>query len=437
MMEPDSANANGPASKTLAPGITIFGVGSAGIAILESILAADLAGISAVAVHTEASALLASSAPEKVLLEAPHLRGLGTGGDPELGRKIAETHASRLKDLAARSQNVFILAGLGGGAGTGVAPVVARMAREAGAVVLGFVTTPFTCEGRRRLSQAEEGLETLRPQVDGLLVLDNQKICRLINDKTTVLETCRVAASLVGKAVQGAARLFYGKGLIEVRPAELIGILGRDTGEQFFAAADAEGENRAGVALEALLAHPLLDGEALGKAESILVSIVAGPGLGMGEINKICEAIHEAAPGAECVMGASEDSGMGERLSITLVAATHAVGAAAPSRDTGRGIQQRAGKDSESLNSQLLGRESGPRPASRCVPPPETLSRDKLHQMTSTHSTGGKRKLTRPKQTQLQLEIVSKGRFDKSEPTIHRGEDLDIPTYLRRGVNLN
>src|ERR1017187_9168600 len=179
-----------------APAVKIFGVGSAGVAMLDTLNGGDFAGAGFVAVNTDASSLAASSAAIKIQLETKLLRGLGTGGDPERGRAIAEEQFSMLKTACEGADVVFVIAGLGGAAGTGISPVLARAAKEAGALVLAFVTLPFDCEGNRRQRQAQHGLQQLKAAADGVICLPNQKVFKLIDENTSVIETFKITNRL-------------------------------------------------------------------------------------------------------------------------------------------------------------------------------------------------------------------------------------------------
>ncbi len=185
------------------PAIKIFGVGGAGVALLDTLNAEEFAGAGFAAINTNAASLSASSATVKIHLETKLLRGLGTGGDPERGRALAEEQFSTLKSACDGANVVLIIAGLGGGAGSGISPVLARAAKETGALVLAFVTLPFVCEGNRRQQQAQQGLEQLKSVADGVICLPNQKTFKLIDDNTSVLDTFRITGGLL---VEGVAR---------------------------------------------------------------------------------------------------------------------------------------------------------------------------------------------------------------------------------------
>ena len=414
--------------------VKVFGVGGAGINVMELMLKDSLPGVGFVAVNTDAQSLAASSATEKVHLETQPLRGLGTGGDPDRGRALAEEQVPKLKSLCEGADAVFILAGLGGGAGTGISPVLAGAAKEAGALVLGFVTTPFDCEGGRRQRLAQYGLAELKAAADGVISLPNQKVFKMIDENTSVLETFKITNDFLAAGVRGVWRLLMHKGLIEIHFSDLAALLRDRHGESCFAVAEAMGPTRSREVMDKLLAHPMLDdGQMLGESDAVLVSLMAGPDLTMAEVNRVMEQVNRQCEHAQVIMGAAIDDAFKERLVVTLIAARKGA-EPEPMGEAG------AAGSGEGLAAQLLPQSSAARRGSRFLPPAPTLPPDQLQQLLARQGRGGSRprkSLPKLRQGQLPLEIVSKGRFDKSEPTIYKGEDLDVPTYIRRGVPLN
>ena len=413
--------------------VKIFGIGSAGINVLESLARDPMPGASFVALHADAESLARSGVSEKISVETKLLRGLGTGGDPERGRAAAEEFFPTLKDACAGANAVFIIAGLGGGAGTGISPVLARAAKQSGALVLAFVTTPFDCEGNRRQRQALRGLDELKNEADGVICLPNQKILKLVDENSSVAETFKASNEFLADGVNGVWRLLARKGLIEIHFGDLCAMLRERRGESCFATAEAAGATRSREALDKLFAHPMLDGgKILADSEAVLVSLTGGPDLTMAEVNRVMEHINGKCARAQVIMGAAIDENFSERLAITLVAVKRS--AASPAK---KSVEENSDSETE-FADQLLESEISARPQSRIVPPPPEISPEKAQQILTKNSGGrGKKNSSKYRQGQLQLEIVSKGRFDKSEPTIHKGEDLDVPTYIRRGVALN
>ncbi len=412
--------------------IKIFGIGGTGVILGDALNHGEFSGADFAAVDTDAQSLAASAATVKIHLETKLLRGLGTGGDPERGRALAEEQFSTLKAACAGAEVVFIVAGLGGGAGSGVSPVLARAAKESGALVLAFVTLPFMCEGNRRQSQASQGLEQLRPVADGVICLPNQKTFKLIDENTSVLETFRITGSLLVEGIRGIWQLITRPGLIQIHFDDLCGLIRNRHSESAFAFVESSGPARSREIVEKLLAHPLLDeGRALAGANAVLVSLTGGKDLTMAEVNRVMEKISRHCEPAQVIMGAAIDAAMANKLSIALVAAKNSAekieppvaAANVPAQSNSVGSVEGAG-DGLPVNPRFDRRvlSSPPLPQRESAAPRTgRIRRDKAAMF----------------QTQLPLAIVSKGRFDKSEPTIHKGEDLDIPTYIRRGVPLN
>ena len=411
--------------------IKIIGIGGAGVSLLDTLDAGEFAGAIRVAVNTDGDSLAASSAPVKIHLETKLLRGLGTGGDPERGHAIAEEQFSTLKTACEGAAVVLIVSGLGGGAGSGISPVLARAAKETGALVLAFVTLPFLCEGNRRQRQAQQSLEQLKSAADGVICLPSQKAFKLIDENTSVLDTFRITGGLLVGGLRGVWQLLTRPGLIQIHFDELCGLVRDRHSESSFAFVEAAGAGRSRDAVEKLLAHPLLDsGRALAEADTVLVSLMGGKELTMAEVNRVMEQISRHCEPAQVIMGAAVDVELNGRLSVTVIASKRN---AAAESSVGAGATAVPGNQ----NGAMLLRDAPSRIGAGAASTEPSFSLEQRDQVLSK-STGRSRK-TNPKmrQEQLPLAIISKGRFDKSEPTVHKGEDLDIPTFVRRGVALN
>ncbi|MGA2173594.1 MAG: cell division protein FtsZ [Verrucomicrobiota bacterium] len=411
--------------------LRVFGIGGAGCNAAGFASHAAFAEVDFLAINTDSQSLDACPAPAKFVLGATRMRGLGAGGDPDLGRAAAEDDLEKVRDFCAGADIIFLLAGLGGGTGTGAAPVIARVARESGALVLALVTLPFEFEGGRRQLQAQSGLQQLKAAADAVICLPNQKLFKLLDEKTSVLEGFKISNSLLTEGLRGIWRLLTQTGLINVDFADLCSVTRGRHAASLFATAEASGEKRAEQAMEKLLAHPLLDGgQVLTESDSVLISIAGGPDLMMSEINKLMEPLKRQCENAHIIFGAAIDQQFAGRLSITLIAsgqpdAQAPLLAVPPSYDPGA-----------SAPLEFLDPAAKERPASRFIAPPPALSDEKKEQLFRGQA-GRSRKRSSRLQKELPLEIVFKGRFEKSEPTIRRGEDLDVPTYIRRGVPLN
>ncbi len=410
--------------------IKIVGVGGAGVSLLDTLNGQEFAGAGFVAINTDGPSLAASAATVKIHLETKLLRGLGTGGDAERGQAIAEEQFATLKTACAGADVILIIAGLGGGAGSGISPVLARAAKETGALVLAFVTLPFLCEGNRRQQQARQSLEQLKSVADGVICLPNQKAFKLIDENTSVLDTFRITGGLLVEGVRGVWQLLTRPGLIQIHFDDLCALVRNRHSESSFAFVEASGAGRSREIVEKLLAHPLLDeGRALTDADAVLVSLMGGTDLTMAEVNRVMEQISRHCEHAQIIMGAAVDKELKNRLSVTVIAAKHnlvtapaSAAAATPDMD---------------LGGPLTPRGATARSGTRCVTPAPAFNLEQREQLVVKNSSRPRKAPARMLQEQLPLAIISKGRFDKSEPTVHKGEDLDIPTFVRRGVAMN
>ncbi len=420
--------------------IRVIGVGGAGCNAANYLGASPLDGIEFVAMNTDAAALERSVIQSTLVLGSRSMRGLGAGGDPARGRAAAEEDMENIRLLATGADLVFLMAGMGGGTGTGAGPVVARVAKEAGALVLAVVMLPFDCEGTRRQRQAQAGLHDLKQVADGVICLPNQKVFKLIDEKTSLMEAFQITNELVAQGVRSIWRLLTRPGLINVDFADLCTVTQGRHGESTLAAAEARGEGRTREVMEKLLAHPLLeDGQTLTHAAAVLVSIAGGPELSMSDVNRIMEQITRHAESAHMIMGASIDGAMADQLSVTVVAACGGEPAVDEPAGTGAPTDRASVFGTPELQPELTNEAGKSRPPSRFVAPAPELSPEKTAQLMTQRNSGSRpRKMAaRLRQGQLALDVISKGRFEKSEPTIHQGQDLDVPTYIRRGVALN
>jgi cell division protein FtsZ len=411
--------------------IRIIGVGGAGCNAVSS-MTFDEPG-DYIALNTDSQALNQCRVEKKVLLGAKRTRGLSAGGDPEVARCAAEDDWDALRALCSGADLVFVLAGLGGGTGTGAAPVLARAARESGALVLAVAALPFDFEGGRRQRQAQLGLQQLKTEADAVICLPNQKLLKLIDGKSSALECFRISDGLFAQGVLGIRRMLGAAGLINVDLAALRSVTHELHSESSFAIAEAVGEKRADVVLEKILAHPLLDGRVLEESEAVLVSIVSGNDLTMAEVDRVMGQINRRCEAAHVIFGASINPEFANRLSVTLIAS----GGAAPPPPAPAFIdtRERQVPTLPPVVPELSDPETASRPPRFVAPAPE-LTPERRDQIIS-RSTGTRRKKISRLQKELPLEIVSRGRFEKSEPTIRHGEDLDIPTYIRRRVVMN
>lgn len=418
--------------------VKIIGVGGAGGNVVERLQTGELAALPSLVVHTNPRVLPQWQFANKVLIGEKQTRGLGSGGDPELGKLAAEESLDLITAFCRDTDLVFLVTGLGGGTGSGSAPIIAKAARDAGALVLCLATLPFDFEGPRRAGQAKVALTDLKKAADAVICLPNQRMTRIFDANTPVREAFHLTNDLLGQGMHGIWRMLSQTALVNVDFAYLYSIVRGQNAESAFATAEAPGEMRARDVVEKLVASPLLEeGRLLAQATDILVSLVGGPDMTIADVNKVMEQLQRKAEGVNIVMGAAIDEDFANRLSLTVVVTArglkHEEAPAAPAT-------QRAARPAVELDQSLLPNSSAVKTHTRFVAPAPASTPEKTAELLQRQQGGTtrvRRSSSKFKQQTLNLEIVSKGRFEKSEPTIHRGEDLDVPTYVRRGVALN
>ena len=311
-----SWDGSGPVGK---PQLRVVGVGGAGVNAVNRMIEAEVTGVEFIGVNTDAQSLQTSDAHVTVQIGHDSTRGLGSGSDPDLGRTAAMEDYDRTKSLLKGSDMVFITAGEGGGTGTGAAPVVARIARELGALTVGVVTKPFGFEGSRRLAAAEKGIEALREEVDTLIVVPNNRLLSVLEKNTSMVEAFRVADDVLRQGVQGISDLITLPGLINLDFADVRTIMA-DAGNALLGIGMGTGESRAVDAANQAVASPLLETSVEG-ARSILLSITGGRDLSLWEVNEAAKAVQEAAhPEANIIFGAMLDDKLDDEVWITVVA---------------------------------------------------------------------------------------------------------------------
>lgn len=441
MTTPDNSKADAQPEVKKKISIKVFGVGGGGCNAVSFAAQGDLRDGQFWAINTDSQALELCTLENKVVLGAKRTRGLGCGGDPELGRAVAIDDEEKLRRLCVGADLIVILAGMGGGTGTGASPVLARIAKESGALVLSIVTLPFEFEGGRRQRQAQLGLQLLKSEADAVICLPNERLQKLIGEKTSVLDAFKTSNSLLAQGIRGIWRLLTCVGLINVDFADLCSVTRGKHAESAFAYAEAAGEQKVDQVLEHLFCHPLLDGgQVLNESDAVLVSIVGGPDLTMAEVNRLMAQLNRNCENAHLILGAGIDPEYTGRLSVTLIASRqdrsarqeHEPAVAAP-QPVSKPVEPLVNEE-VAVSSQFLDTQSTLHPPSRFVPPPPAITQE---EKTRVLNRGHSRKKSSRFQKELPLEVVSKGRFDKSEPTIRDGEDLDVPTYIRLGTKLN
>lgn len=299
--------------------IKVVGIGGGGVNAVNRMIEVGLKGVEFIAINTDAQALLMSDADVKLDVGRELTRGLGAGADPEVGRKAAEDHAEEIEEVLKGADMVFVTAGEGGGTGTGGAPVVARIARSLGALTIGVVTRPFTFEGRRRSTQADAGIGSLREEVDTLITIPNDRLLSISDRHVSVLDAFRSADQVLLSGVQGITDLITTPGLINLDFADVKSVM-QGAGSALMGIGSARGEDRAIQAAETAISSPLLEASVDG-AHGVLLSIQGGSDLGLFEINEAARLVQEAAhPEANIIFGAVIDETMGDEIRITVIA---------------------------------------------------------------------------------------------------------------------
>ena len=300
--------------------IKVVGVGGAGCNALNSMISLQqIQGVDFVGVNTDAQALLTCLAPTKVQIGEQLTKGLGSGGDPDIGRKAGEESAEKLAEMVKGADMVFITAGMGGGTGTGAGPIIADIAKKSGGLTVSVVTKPFAFEGAQRRLAGEEGVENLRNRVDTMIVIPNQRLLDVVDKKMSLLEAFKVADSVLGQGVQGISDIIVIPGLINVDFADVRTIM-TNAGSSLMGIGFGSGEGRALSAARAAIASPLLE-VSIDGAKGILFNITGGPDLSMFEVDEAAKIISSAADSdANIIFGASIDEDMVDQVKITVIA---------------------------------------------------------------------------------------------------------------------
>ncbi len=299
--------------------IKVVGIGGGGSNAVNRMIQTGVQGVEFIAVNTDAQALLLSESPHKVRIGDKLTRGLGAGGNPEIGARAAEESSEELYEIFKDADMVFITAGMGGGTGTGAAPIIAQIAREVGALTIGVVTKPFSFEGARRQSVAEDGLNNLRDKVDTLIVIPNDRLLQIVDKKTTMEQAFRVADDVLRQGIQGISELITVPGLINLDFADVRTIMA-EGGSALMAIGRGSGDNRAVEAAKSAIASPLLD-ITIDGARGVLFNVCGGTDLTLFEVNDAAEIIRSAAdPDANIIFGAVINPNMQGDIQITVIA---------------------------------------------------------------------------------------------------------------------
>jgi cell division protein FtsZ len=300
--------------------IKVVGIGGGGVNAVNRMIEVGLKGVEFIAINTDAQALLMSDADVKLDIGRELTRGLGAGANPDVGGKAAEDHAEEIEEVIKGADMVFVTAGEGGGTGTGGAPIVARIARSLGALTIGVVTRPFAFEGRRRANQAEEGIASLREEVDTLIVIPNDRLLSISDRNVSVLDAFKQADQVLLQGVSGITDLITTPGLINLDFADVKSVMS-NAGSALMGIGSARGEDRAVAAAEMAVSSPLLEASIDG-AHGVLLSIAGGSDLGLFEINESAALVSQAAHAeANIIFGAVIDDALGDEVRVTVIAA--------------------------------------------------------------------------------------------------------------------
>ena len=371
-----------PPKRELKPRIVVFGVGGAGCNAINNMIAAGLEGVDFVVANTDAQALSASNADRRIQIGAKLTEGLGAGSDPAIGQAAAEETMAEIVDMLQGSHMAFVTAGMGGGTGTGAAPVIARAAREQGILTVGVVTKPFDFEGPRRMRAAQEGIEELAKEVDTLIIIPNQNLFRIANAQTTFAEAFAMADEVLHSGVSGITDLMIKPGLVNLDFADVRTVM-NEMGKAMMGTGEAEGEKRAMEAAEAAIANPLLDDVSMKGARGVLINITGGDDMTLYEVDEATTRIREEVdPEAKIIFGSTFDESLRGTMRVSVVATgIDAEAAKLRALDGGRviamtsteGAPQEADAANQPQDEEVAAMEAAPEVAEAPVAPASDL----------------------------------------------------------------
>lgn len=463
--------------------IKVIGVGGAGSNALDRIVLDGMEKADLIAMNTDVQSLAGSVAAHKVQLGRSTTRGLGTGGDPELGYQAALESADEIRQSLVDARMIFICTGLGGGTGSGAAPAVAELAREAGSLVIVFATLPFSFEGKRRALQAQEALGRLGEIAHAVICFDNDRMGDMVAPKAGIHQAFAVADIMISQSTRSIVNLIQRPGLIRIGFDDLLSALRSQNGRCLFGFGESDSDNRAHDALAQALKNPLMDkGRMLADAANVLVQVVGGPGMTLSEVEILMQELgRHVRDNTQILFGTAVDGRMGNRLSVTIlssitmegeVAATPANFASLPAvapitqtvvdppvspvweqpptagEETMDPVETEASipeeKPAPGAPEDLIPLDAPVSIEASMTPPPQIkkplsgprLIVPKKKPVIVKEPVAPTDKLVQAKQEVMQFEPVTRGRFEKSEPTIVEGQDLDVPTYLRKNVRV-
>jgi cell division protein FtsZ len=479
--------------------IKVIAVGSAGSNALDRVVLDGMDKSDLIAANTDAQSLASSVAAVKVQLGRSITRGLGTGGDPELGFDAAQEAADEIRQVLTQARLIFICAGLGGGTGSGAAPVIAQIAREMGALVIAFATVPFTFEGKRRAAQARDALARLHESTDAVVCFENDRMADMVAPKAGIHQAFAVADMTISQSLRSIVNLIQRPGIMRIGFDDLLAALRGGGGRCLFGCGESDSDNRAHQALAQALKNPLMDrGRSLADASSVLVQITGGPGMTLSEVEILMRELNKhIGEETQLLFGTAVDGRMGDRLSVTLLSSLPVEGTEIRPRKPKRQVtapppepimearpepvietttiesvvelgdtniqatvepelaqpvyqEPEIVQPETVIEGNLPPREVPEEPVVveaeieeqiEPAPPPRTprIIPPKKKPLIAPKVEAENLKREKPtpaRQEVLQFEPLTRGRFEKSEPTIVEGQDLDVPTFLRKNIRV-
>ena len=447
--------------------IKIVSVGGAGLNALDRIVLDGLERADVVAINTDVNSLTSSVATRKVQLGRSVSRGLGAGGDPDVGYQAALESADEIREALADASVIFICAGLGGGTGSGAAPYIAHAAREAGALVIAFATLPFGFEGKRRNVQAREALARLSEFAHAVVCFENDQMGDLSSPQSGLHQAFAMADITISQSVRSIVNLIQQPGLIRIGFDDLLAALNTRNSRCLFGYGESDSDNRAHEALTQALKNPLMDrGRMLADATHVLVQVAGGPGMTLSEVEILMQELgRHVSDQTQILFGAVVDARLGDRLSVTIISSLAAEDEAVsmqtpPAPNSAAAVPAvREHYEAAATESEIQPEEPAvevgsleetapfEEPVTAEIEPPVTPTRngEPEHAMSTQQEKSvpwneekapAEKPVTPAKQEVMQFEPVTRGRFEKSEPTIIEGEDLDVPTYLRKHIKV-
>ncbi len=456
--------------------VKIVGVGGAGSNVLDRIMLDGIGNTEIVAINTDVQSLTSSVATQKVQLGRSATRGLGAGGDPEVGLAAAEEAVDEIRDALEGAELIFICVGLGGGTGSGSAPLIAGLAKEHGALTIAVATMPFSFEGKRRGAQAEEALATLQQSADAVICFENDRMGDAVSPHAGVHQAFAAADQTISQSVRAVHEIFTQRGIINIGFDDLATALKNHNARCLFGYGEADGDNRAHESLERALRNPLMDkGRILADAHNLLVNVAGGPGMTLNEVQIMMEELgRHVSDETRILFGTAVDPRLGSRMCVTLISSI-ALGDAmekpAPARATYTEAPRvrenkppvvvaapvekpakpkRAPAKPEPIAHEPLLRDDSagddeeeeieiplPKPIAVKIKPPiiEQPAPPAAVAPVAAKAPAAS-KAQQERQETLPFEPLNRGRFEKSEPTIVNGQDLDVPTFMRKNIRI-